>query len=166
VVLWRGALRTVRVVESAQEMLKPISDPVGEAAIITQLRPTLAKAESGNVVLQIEEWGGHIGEGPDDWALGFQIEVLRGAEVVASGEGLYPMVEKGMIVDFIISPHVSFPLRWSRPPPTADDLQREDWSIRLRGDPRVAIRDLWRSSYWAGVVHVPARLSLDRPAWP
>jgi hypothetical protein len=163
--VWHGDLRTVKVVDSAEELLTPIADSEwGGVQIREDLDPALFREYDGSVWLL---FSAKPYRPRFTWSLGFQVEVLHDGQSVATGQGLYGM--EGQSIRFTARDGVRdlYPLQWTQQPAPSGDLGPGKWTIRLRGDARMAAQDRAREDYWGGVLEVPARLlpptSLPRP---
>lgn len=155
--IWRGTVRTVRVVAAAQELMKPVNEPGDDSAVVQGLEPRLCMTSGEQLGVRLSNWGAsaHFGSTTEDWALGLQVEVLHYGEREGMGEVLCPMMEQGGTATCLIT-YSDIRMAWTGAEPTREDLKSGSWIIRLTGDPRVSLRDIWRTSYWAGTVEVPA----------
>ncbi len=147
---WRGLSAPITIAGKAGDYMTPFHTDRSDKAI-GGLRPRLKLHPDGDVQFVLFRVGHHIGSGWENWALGMRVEVHHGDEIVATGSMLYHLHDPGVSA-FLASASVICDLEWLVEQP---DVGMDGYTVRLYGDPSIAIYDVRRDSYWAGDITVP-----------
>jgi hypothetical protein len=147
-VIWCGTIRHVVIGGHADTVLKPIASAQADDAVRGVIKGLVA-SNTGNLYLAYDRRGEHIGAEPEDWALGFRCEAIRDGQLVATGELLYPMIDKNMSVSDVDG----LDYLMLTPVPGVEAVDRVGhWKLRVIGDAKVAVSDFEREYYWSGTV--------------
>lgn len=149
-VVWHERTPPIPIRGSVDEHMTAHPSALGEAAV-RRLHPGLVRREDGRIQFTIRHANFHFDS--SDCALGLRVELLCGDKVIATGEAELGIPSPGTHVSYMDG-WSGIDLNWLQPPSDC----RQDTTLRLTGDPAVALRDFWRSSYWDGTVEVPVSL--------
>jgi hypothetical protein len=97
--------------------------------------------------------------------LGLRLEVLRDGVVVAEGRAWWHGLEPRRVPSYPGGELIELRRIDQTPRSIAEDA-RARWTLRLTGDPAVAVLDPECTSYWHGAVEVPLRLGPGGTPWP
>jgi hypothetical protein len=161
---WSGGWQLhVTQVDSPEQAIDPVRSTETDAAVRRALRaalrsdpnpPTQTKYMLGAQLYRDK------GPLPEDLAVGATVQFKRDGQVAAE----WPLLMKD-------SPYGE-PVDWSRinaPEPgwnEDDDADMARWTVTVRGNAAVAMRDLTRNKYWDGEWTVPLTEFMGKPAKP
>jgi hypothetical protein len=155
------------------DILEPIACEATTAALLAELqpvcrwRPSFWQEDQEEAVVLL--FGGRNGRAllrplaaTPGLTLGVRIELLRDGQVVADGETYWTALATMTGGPYLMgSSNVSLRLRSEVGTRTAQDDEAA-WSVRLTGDPVVALRNFEATHFWVGVVERPVLWQLPR----
>lgn len=145
--LWTGEAKIADVVDrSISDVMAP-ADAQPPDWEFSMLRPHFRTQRDGRVGIVFDYPQVRLRR--DKCAIGCRLDVLRDDEIVATGTHMLSASGPGAALE-------SFePLKWLIEPPDSHGLSQHRWSLRVTGDPEVALRDFEESTFWNGSITFP-----------
>lgn len=145
----------VRLVDSVDEIIRPLRGEGLDRLVAAELQPRLVSQPVSGVAGILWRWEG-ANAFPAGCVVGVRVEFRQGNEVVAWTRGwLSRSSNRGIYREgaMVLAGDVGRVVR--------ADPDDATWSVVVRGDGLMALRDRLAESYWAGEVRLPLRA-----VWP
>jgi len=162
--VWKTTARRIAVASSAEGVMKAFVDDQAAGRFQGSLRPSFVIHPSGEIRFGLRRSGWHLTKTQEDWALGVRVEILRRGKVVGRADALYPMIPPNTMAS-MGSSWEHYDINWVGAPPTRDEIDVDEWTFRMTGDPAIAILDYRRDSYWSGSITTPSGDVVDLNEW-
>ncbi len=136
--------------ETMSDVLEPVSDVLLDHAVSRSFRGDATRWKAGTLrfVVRFDPRQTMVPSAPEGTAIGVRVEVLYDGEPLRTSRVWWMAASGREQLD------VELP-EFHDPRLDTASIERGRWSLRITGDPQIALRVTGARSYWAGTVEVP-----------